>query len=373
MTMTFLVDSAVAASDGRREQILASPGFGQSFTDHMVTIRWTAANGWHEGRLQPYGPLQLEPGVTVFHNGQAIFEGFKAYRQADDRVAMFRPEANAQRFARSAARLALPILPAEDFMAAAEIIVRTDAAWVPRGEEMSLYLRPFMFGTTVGLTVRPAADVMFVLIASPVGAYFASGPRPLSIWASETFSRAAPGGTGAAKFPGNYAGSLLSTQEAYDHGCDQVVFLDVVERRWVEELGGMNLFFVLDDGSLVTPELTGTILEGVTRDSLLTLAASEGLAVAERRISIEEWRDGVKTGRITEVFACGTAAVITPIGRLAWSGGEVVTTVDAIGPVASRLRTALLDIQYGRAADPHGWLHEVALSSVATAAAATGR
>ncbi len=240
--------------------------------------------------------------------------------------------------------------------------MRTDVAWMPSGEEMSLYLRPFMFGTTVGLTVRPAADVMFVLIASPVGAYFASGPKPLSMWVSETYSRAAPGGTGAAKFPGNYAGSLASVREAYDHGCDQVVFLDVVERRWVEELGGMNLFFVFDDGTVVTPELTGTILEGVTRDSLITLARQQGHTVVERRISIDEWRDGARTGRLTEVFACGTAAVITPIRQLRWGGGEVTMAGgDDIGPCASGLRAALLDIQYGRAPDTNGWMHRVAL------------
>ncbi len=226
---------------------------------------------------------------------------------------------------------------------------------------MSLYLRPFMFGATVGLTVRPAADVTFVLIASPVGAYFASGPQPLSMWVSETYSRAAPGGTGAAKFAGNYAGSLVSLGEAYDHGCDQVVFLDVVEKRWIEELGGMNLFFVFADGTVVTPELTGTILEGVTRESLVTLARSQGHTVVERKVSIDEWRDGARDGRLTEVFACGTAAVITPIRQLRWAGGEVTTGGDGIGPCASGLRSALLDIQYGRAPDTYGWMHHVAL------------
>lgn len=360
MTITFATETAVGVAAERRDRILAAPGFGQEFSDHMVTMRWTAERGWHDGMLGPHAPLPLAPGATVFHNGQSIFEGFKAYRQADGGIAMFRPEANAARFARSAQRLALPVLPAEEFVAAADLLVHTDVDWVPGGEEMSLYLRPFMFGATVGLTVRPAADVTFVLIASPVGAYFASGPKPLTMWVSEEFSRAAPGGTGAAKFAGNYAGSLASVQEAYDHGCDQVVFLDVVERRWVEELGGMNLFFVFDEGSLVTPELTGTILEGVTRESLLTLAADLGYHAVERRISIDEWREGVREGRITEVFACGTAAVITPIGRVKWAGGEVSMSSEGIGPCAARLRSALLDIQYGRAADSHGWMRRVA-------------
>lgn len=361
MARTFTVEPAIGLAAERRDEILAAPGFGQAFSDHMVTMTWTAEHAWHDATLRPYGLLPLAPGATVFHNGQAIFEGFKAYWQADGRVAMFRPEVNAARFARSAQRLALPPLPTEDFLAAADLLVRTDVAWVPRGEEMSLYLRPFMFGTSVGLTVRPAADVTFVLIASPVGAYFASGPRPLSMWVSEAFSRAAPGGTGAAKFAGNYAGSLASVQEAYDHGCDQVVFLDVLEHKWVEELGGMNLFFVFDDGSLATPELTGTILEGVTRDSLITLAADKGYKAVERKISIDEWRNGVRDGRITEVFACGTAAVITPIRRLKWAGGEVTMPNEDIGPCAGQLRSALLDIQYGRAVDHHGWMRRVVI------------
>jgi branched-chain amino acid aminotransferase len=361
--LSFAVEHAPGLDAARRESILVKPGFGQAFSDHMVTVRWQEEKGWHDAMLQPYGPLPLEPGTAVFHNGQAIFEGFKAYLQADGGVSTFRPDANAARFARSAERLALPILPSEDFVAAADLLVRTDSAWVPRGAEMSLYLRPFMFGTTVGLTVRPAADVTFVLIASPVGAYFASGPKPLSMWVSETFSRAAPGGTGAAKFAGNYAGSLASVREAYEHGCDQVVFVDVVERRWVEELGGMNLFFVFGDGTVVTPELTGTILEGVTRDSLITLARGQGHTVVERRISIDEWRDGVRSGRLTEVFACGTAAVITPISQLRWAGGEVTMANGDIGPCATGLRAALLDIQYGRSPDRYGWMHQVALGA----------
>ena len=364
MALSFTVEPAAGVEPARREAILAEPGFGQAFSDHMVTVVWHAAKGWHDAMLRPYGPLSLDPGTTVFHNGQAIFEGFKAYPQADGGVAMFRPDANAARFARSAERLALPALPAEDFVAAADLLVRTDLAWMPRGEEMSLYLRPFMFGTTVGLTVRPAADVTFVLIASPVGAYFASGPKPLSMWVSEKFSRAAPGGTGAAKFAGNYAGSLASVREAYDHGCDQVVFLDVVEHRWVEELGGMNLFFVFDDGTVVTPELTGTILEGVTRDSLITLARGQGFTVVERKVSIDEWRDGARTGRLTEVFACGTAAVITPIRQLRWAGGEVTMASGDIGPCSASLRSALLDIQYGRSADLNGWMYRVSLKDL---------
>jgi branched-chain amino acid aminotransferase len=239
-------------------------------------------------------------------------------------------------------------------------LVRTDADWVPSADdgEGSLYLRPFMFASEVFLGVRPANQVTFCVIASPAGAYFASGVEPVSIWLSSEYTRAAPGGTGAAKCAGNYAASLIALQEALEHGCDQVCFLDAVERRWVEELGGMNLYFVYADGSVVTPELTGTILEGVTRASILELASDMGHKVDERRVSIDEWREGVASGDITEVFACGTAAVITPLGRLAWDGGEL-SMGDELGPVTTSIRQALLDIQYGRADDAHGWLHRV--------------
>jgi branched-chain amino acid aminotransferase len=340
----------------RRAEILADPGFGKHFTDHMVTATWTPDAGWHDGRIEPYGPIPLEPAAAVLHYAQEIFEGLKAYRHADGTVWAFRPEANAERFARSARRLALPELPVEDFLAAIDLIVRTDLDWVPAGGEQSFYLRPFMFASESFLGVRPANEVRFVVIACPVGAYFAGGIKPVSIWLSSTYTR-------AAKCGGNYAASLAAQLEAASHGCDQVCFLDAVERRWVEELGGMNLYFVHADGRLVTPELTGTILEGVTRSSILTLAKEQGLDVEERRVDIEEWRRGVAAGDITEVFACGTAAVITPVGRLVWDGGEVaspVTSPDGVGEVTGRLRQALVDIQYGRSPDTHGWLRRLA-------------
>jgi branched-chain amino acid aminotransferase len=355
--------TATPASAQRRVEILADPGFGKHFTDHMVTATWSPGAGWHDARIEPYGPIPLDPAAAVLHYGQEIFEGLKAYRHADGTVWAFRPEANGERFARSATRLALPHLPVEDFLAAIDLLVRTDVDWVPTGGEQSLYLRPFMFASEAFLGVRPANEVRFVVIASPVGAYFAGGIKPVSIWLSSTYTRAALGGTGAAKCGGNYAASLAAQLEAQAHGCDQVCFLDAVERRWVEELGGMNLYFVHADGRLVTPELTGTILEGVTRSSILTLAKEQGLDVEERRVDIDEWRRGVGTGDITEVFACGTAAVITPVGRLVGDGGEVtspVTTPDGLGPVTGRLRQALVDIQYGRSPDTHGWLRRLA-------------
>ncbi len=348
--------SAAPASDERRAEILANPGFGKFFTDHLVRVTWTKDDGWHDAGLVPYGPIQLDPAAAVLHYAQEIFEGLKAFRRDDGSVWTFRPQANARRFARSASRVALPQLPEEDFLAAVELLVRTDAAWVPSGAEQSLYLRPFMFASETFLGVRPAAEVQFMVIASPVGAYFAGGIKPVSLWLSSEYSRAAVGGTGAAKCGGNYAASLAPMVEAAERGCDQVVFLDAVERTWVEELGGMNVFFVYRDGRLVTPEL-GTILDGVTRSSVLVLAKELGLEVEERRVSIDEWRDGVRSGEISEVFACGTAAVITPIGRLVWEDGEVSAPE---GEVTMRLRKQLVDLQYGRADDPHGWMHRLA-------------
>ena len=337
---------------------LVAPGFGKVFTDHMVTIRWTATQGWHDAQVRPYEPIPMDPATMVFHYAQAIFEGFKAYAQPDGTVATFRPEANAHRLNLSAARLALPALPPDAFIEAADRLVDIDRAWVPVEREKSLYLRPFMIATEVGLGVRPADDVTFFVIASPAGAYFPDGLKPVSIWLSEQYTRASPGGTGAAKAAGNYASSLVAQQEAYANGCQQVCFLDATEHRWIEELGGMNLVFVYDDGSLVTPELSGSILAGITRDSVLTLADELGYKAVERRIDVAEWKDGIAAGHITEVFACGTAAAITPLGRLAWRGGELEIGTEP-GPVALDIRRALLDIQHGAVPDDHGWMHLV--------------
>lgn len=343
-----------------RQAVLADPGFGKVFTDHMVLASWTPEQGWHDGRVTAYGPLSLDPASAVLHYAQEVFEGMKAYRHPDGSIWTFRPQANAERMQRSCRRLALPELPTEDFLASLRALLAADHEWVPdpSGDgEQSLYLRPFMFASEAFLGVRPAAQVTYCVIASPAGAYFTGGVRPVSIWLSTGYSRAAPGGTGAAKCGGNYAASLAAQVEALQHNCHQVAFLDAVEHRWVEELGGMNLFFVMRDGQVVTPELTGTILEGVTRDSILTLAREFGHPVTERQVSIEEWRQGMADGTISEVFACGTAAVVTPVGRLAWDGGEgVVGDPERAGPVTERIRRSLLDLQYGRSEDPHGWL-----------------
>lgn len=346
-------------ADDKRAEILANPGFGNHFTDHMFLCEWTPEAGWAEARVVPYGPLSIDPATAVLHYAQEIFEGMKAYAHADGSIWLFRPEANAARMQRSAHRLALPELPVDWFLGAIGALIEADRDWVPVGEEKSLYIRPFMFASEVFLGVRPSHHVTFAVIASPAGAYFPGGLKPVSIWLSSEYSRAGAGGTGSAKCGGNYAASLLPQQEAADHGCDQVAFLDPTEHTWVEELGGMNLFFVQADGSIVTPELTGSILEGITRDSILAIAADLGHDVIERKVGIDEWRDGVISGAITEVFACGTAAVVTPVGVLKWEGGEAVSADGVAGKVTSQIRSALVDLQYGRAADSHGWMHKV--------------
>ncbi len=349
-------------SDAERAALLVEPGFGRVFTDHMVTIRYSEGKGWYDARLEPFGPLSLSPATAALHYAQEIFEGLKAYHLADGGVGLFRPEANARRMRRSAARLAMAQLPEELFMQSIRVLLQYDRAWVPTRAEASLYLRPLMFATEAFLGVKPSSEYLYVLIASPVGPYFPGGVKPVSVWVSQDYTRAAPGGTGAAKAAGNYAASLLAQSEAIEHGCDQVVFLDAVERRWVEELGGMNVFFVYREGDrtvLVTPELTGSILEGITRDSVITLARDRGYEVQERRYAMEEWRADAESGRLLEAFACGTAAVITPIGRVRSVEGEFTIAGGNPGPVTLELRQALLDIQHGRAPDPYGWVTRV--------------
>lgn len=351
--------STTQVEDARLAEILANPGFGTHFTDHMFTVEWTPEKGWHDARITPYGPLTLDPATAVLHYAQETFEGMKAYRHEDGSIWTFRPEENAKRMVRSSQRLALPELPVEDFVAAVDALVTVDQRWVPEGEgEKSLYIRPFMIATEKFLGVRPAQHVTFMVIASPAGAYFKGGLKPVSLWLSEDYTRAGRGGMGAAKTGGNYASSLVAQQEATARGCDQVVFLDAQEGTYVEELGGMNLYFVHADGRVVTPEI-GTILEGITRSSIIELAGKLGHQVEERRISIDEWRDGVTSGAITEVFACGTAAVVTPVGSLKWAGGETPAASTEAGPLTSKIRQALVDVQFGRADDTFGWMHQV--------------
>jgi len=353
---------AQPTSDAERAERMKNPGFGKVFTEHMVTMAFDEERGWHGGVLKPYGPLSLDPAASVLHYGQAIFEGFKAYRQQDGGIKTYRPFENARRFNRSAARLAMPPIPEELFVEASDILIRQDAAWVPGAIGESLYLRPLMIATEGALGVRPAKEYLFVLFASPSGSYFPGGVKPVTVWISEDYVRAAPGGTGFAKCAGNYAASLVAQKQAQGEGCDQVVWLDAVQRKYIEEMGGMNIFFVYNEGGrsvVVTPELTGTLLPGVTRKSLLELARELGYGAEERKISAQEWEAAVKEGRMTEAFACGTAAVITPIGMVKSKQGQFPIHNGETGPVAARLREHLLNIQHGVQTDTHGWMHEV--------------
>lgn len=354
--VTFQIQSHPSPiSEERRSELLANPGFGKVFTDHMVMIRYADGQGWHDAKVMPRGPLQIDPACAVLHYAQEVFEGLKAYRLPDGGTAFFRPEANAQRFARSARRLAMPELPEEMFLESLRAIVRIDKDWMPEIEGGSLYLRPFMFASENFLGVKPSSEYIYLVIASPVGAYFKGGAPAVSIWISDAYSRAGPGGTGEAKCGGNYAASLLPQSEAIAKGCDQVVFLDAVEHRYVDELGGMNIFLVFEDGSMVTPEL-GTILPGITRDSIIRLARDAGMTVREERYAIDQWKADAESGRLREAFACGTAAVVTPIGSV--RGSSINFTIGNGGPglVTEKLKGQLSAIQRGLAPDPYGWV-----------------
>ena len=334
-------------------------GFGRVFSDHMVTIRYHESKGWHDARIEPRAPIPMDPAAAVLHYAQEVFEGLKAYRTKDGGATMFRPIENARRFQQSAERLAMPSLPEELFLEACDLLVKTDREWIPDGDGGSLYIRPFMFANEIFLGVKPSSDYLFIVIASSVGSYFKTDAPAVSLWVSQEFTRAAPGGTGAAKCGGNYASSLLAQAEATRNGCDQVVFLDAVEQKWVEELGGMNIFFVFDDGSMVTPPLGGTILPGITRSSLLTLAKDKGIKVREDRYSIDQWRTDSRSGRLREAFACGTAAVVTPIGTVRSKDGEFKIGNGGPGTQTEDLKSALVGIQRGHAADKYGWIHKV--------------
>jgi branched-chain amino acid aminotransferase len=346
-----------------RERLLEDPSFGQVFTDHMVTARWSEDRGWHDGRLEAYGPLTLDPATAVFHYAQEIFEGLKAYRQVSGPIVAFRPQANAARFNRSAVRMAMPELPETAFVRAVDLLVAQDREWVPTQEGHSLYLRPFMIATNRGLGVnKPSPSYLFTVIASPAGSYFGGALRPVAVWLARDYTRAAPGGTGAAKTGGNYAAAFAGQLQALDNGCDQVVWLDAIQHRWVEEMGGMNLFFVYGSGPgarIMTPALTGALLPGITRESLLILARDLGIPASEGTISVDDWQSGCESGEITEVFACGTAAVITPVGTVRGSSGGWTVGDGTPGPVTMRLREELVGIQYGHLADPHGWIHKI--------------
>lgn len=351
------------ATKEQRDSILAAPGFGKYFSDNIVRATWLKDKGWQQAELIGQDASAGGLSINALHYGQSIFEGLKAYRHPNGGIYTFRPEANALRFQRSAYRLALPPVPVDLFIGSIEALVQQDQDWVSNDPEKSFYLRPLEFGSEQALGVKPSDEVTYVLMGSPVGAYFPNGVKPVKVWISDDFVRAAPGGTGEAKCAGNYAASLLAQSEAAAQGCDQVVWIDAKERKYIEEMGGMNLFFVYGKGKdarVVTPQLTGTLLPGVTRDSLLTLAAELGYQAGEVKISVDEWREGCASGEITESFACGTAAVITPVGSVDSKNSGTWTIGDGQpGEITMKLREALVNIQTGRAADTHNWMHRL--------------
>jgi branched-chain amino acid aminotransferase len=344
-----------------REKIIANPTFGTHFTDHQVVVVWEKDKGWHSHQVIPYGPILMDPSAAVLHYGQEIFEGIKAYRHQDGSIWTFRPEMNGRRLQKSAKRMALPELPVETFVESLRQLIAVDGDWVPAPEgEKTLYFRPFEIAAENFLGVRAAQRVEYRVIASPVGPYFTGGIKPVSIWIALDSARAGKHGTGEAKTGGNYAASLLAQQEGYENGCSQVMFLDAESSTYIEELGGMNLFFVFRDGSVVTPPLDGTILHGITRDSVITLLKDQNVNIHERKFSLAELEQGANSGDLVEVFACGTAAVITPVGLFKSKNGEIEVSGQRPGDLTVSLRQELTDIQYGRIADRHGWLLKLA-------------
>ena len=359
MTMaTFsLTRTTTPTADAARLAALADPGFGRYYVDHMAVIDYQGGDGWQEPRLMPMTEWALHPAAAVLHYGQEIFEGLKAYRRDDDSIWLFRPERNAARFVQSAKRMGMAVLPEELFLDSVTQLVQLERDWVPVGEnEQSLYLRPFMIASEPYLGVREANTYRFAVIATPAGPYYS---EPVKLWITPNYTRAAPGGTGTAKCGGNYAASLVATQEAAANGCGQVLWTDGAEHKWVEECGTMNIMFVTADDELVTPSL-GSILAGVTRESILALAAEHGLEPVERPISVDEVLDGVESGQIPEVFACGTAAVVTPITGFNSPDRGVQTVADGVpGRKTREIRQHLVDIQFGRAEDKFGWTRKV--------------
>lgn len=338
-------------------------GFGRIFTDHMFVMSYTQGRGWHDARIQPFANLSLSPACMTFHYGQETFEGLKAYRAADGRVLLFRPEMNARRAIDSNRRLCIPPLPEEDFVQAVETLVALDADWVPSQPGASLYIRPFFIATDEFLGVAPSGSYKFIIILSPSGAYYESGLSPVGIWIEDEYVRAVRGGMGFAKTGGNYAVGLIAQQKAHEAGFSQVLWLDGVERRYIEEVGAMNIFFKIA-GTVVTPMLGGSILPGITRDSVLRLCRAWQIPAQERRVSVEELLQAARDGTLEEVFGTGTAAVVSPVGRLRYQDEVFTIQNGEIGPLTQQLYDTLTGIQLGRQADPFGWCRTVTPPSV---------
>ena len=333
-------------------------GFGKIFTDHMFLMDYTAGEGWHDARVVPYASLPMDPATVVFHYAQEIFEGMKAYRTADGSVQLFRPDCNAKRFQDSADRLCIPKIPVEDFVQAVETLVDVDRDWVPHSDGASLYIRPFVFANDVGLGVHASKHYLFCIICAPSGAYYAEGLDPVRIYVEDEYIRAAPGLTGFTKCGGNYAASIKAGELAEEQGYAQVLWLDGVERKYIEEVGAMNIFFKID-GKVVTPMLNGSILPGITRDSVLHLCRDWGLPTEERKISVEELLQAQKEGKLEEVFGTGTAAVISPVGKLRYKDEVMVIGGNKIGPLSQKLYDTVTGIQLGSLEDKYGWRVQV--------------
>jgi branched-chain amino acid aminotransferase len=332
-------------------------GFGQKFTDHMFIMDYTAGKGWHDPRIVPYAPLSLDPSTMVFHYGQAVFEGLKAYKTKDGRILLFRPTQNMERINMSNDRVCIPPVDVNFAVEAIKTLVKVDQDWIPGAEGTSLYIRPFIIATDPYLGVRPANTYKFLIILSPVGAYYPEGINPVKIYVESNYVRAVKGGTGTAKTPGNYAASLKAQVEANEKGYTQVLWLDGVEKKYVEEVGTMNVFFKVN-GEIITPALEGSLLAGITRDSTIQLIQSWGLKVTERRISIQELYDAHAQGALEEAFGTGTAAVISPIGELNWNGNKIIINGGMTGEISAKIYNVLTGIQNGELEDPFGWTVE---------------
>lgn len=333
-------------------------GFGDYFTDHMFSIDYTEGKGWHDAKIVPYGPIAMDPSTMVLHYAQETFEGLKAYKDPQGNVILFRPDMNAKRMINSNERLCMPALSVDDFIEAVEAIVKYDKDWIPSLPETSLYIRPVMFATEKGVGVHPAKKYKFMIILSPVGNYYPEGVNPVKIWVEDDYVRAVTGGTGFTKCGGNYAASLAAQVKANKNGYTQVLWLDGVERKYVEEVGTMNAMFLLDD-TVVTASLDGSVLPGVTRDSIITLLKDWGYKVEERKLSIDELMEAGRTGRLKEAFGTGTAAVVSPIGQLQYKGEEIVINDFKTGDLTQRIYDTLTGIQWGKLPDKYGWVKHV--------------
>jgi len=356
--LNFTVKKASPAGLKRKPAPGSALGFGKILTDHMFVMDYDEGKGWHQPRIEPYHPFSLDPATLVLHYGQEVFEGMKAYRWQNGEICLFRPRMNYERLNRSARRLCMPEINVDDALEATRQLVRTEKEWVPSEVGTSLYIRPNMIATEVALGVHVSTTFIFYIIVGPVGAYYPQGFNPTDIYVSEKYTRAAVGGLGEAKTLANYAASLLAQKEAHDLGYTQVLWLDAVERTYIEEVGTSNIFFLIGN-ELITPSLTGTILAGITRDSVIHLARDWGVKVSERRIRLEEVLSAIENGTLKEVFASGTAAVISPVGKLAYRGKTHVINQGNVGSLAQKLYDSIMGIQYGKLKDPYGWIEKV--------------